>query len=169
MKNIIEQLESYGFKKAGSWYITENTKELDFVLNEEFENKRVIYAFVDNAEVKYIGICDDEKTTLKDRMEKYKNKQGGSTNERIHYELKNSLKSGNKRIEIFALEIMKDEDGIKVPNEVIKKLAEDVGGVEKLLVMRFTPVWNIKYKEKLIKFLSGLTEVEVRILWNKLK
>jgi hypothetical protein len=168
-----ELLGKYGFKKVGRWYIKDDTHNLDFEFYdeqdvEELKNKRVIYAFVFDKEVKYIGICKDEKTTLENRMEKYKNKQGGGTNERIHYEIKNCLinrkvnRKRKKEVEIYAIEVGKKE-------ELVRKIAETIEDkdVERLLIIRFDPVWNKEYREKWIKFSpTKFIEIEVRILYK---
>ena len=83
-------IKSFGFEKIGEWRLDNSENKITFKL-EKFEKERVIYAFVVDREVKYIGVCNGNNTTLKDRMNRYKYKQGGSTNKRINNEIKRYL------------------------------------------------------------------------------
>jgi len=78
----VRELEKIGFVKVGKWYF--NGKGLlSFIINK-IKRKRVLYAFVIDDEVKYIGSCEERMTTFKERMKRYKYKQGAGTNERIY-------------------------------------------------------------------------------------
>ena len=120
----------------------ESTKSgIDFELND-FEDERVIYAFVVDGKVNYIGICESSKTTFKDRMKKYKYLQGGGTNERIAKEIKKCLEDG-KTVEIFALkpELLVQYKGLEIKNKGLE--VDLVRGLEYPLIEKLNPKWNI--------------------------
>ena len=127
-------LKNYGFVKVGRWKLNENIKSgIDFELND-LEEERVVYAFVVDGKVKYIGIC--EKKTLKDRMNDYKLLRGGDADNRIAEKIKNHLKN-EITVEIFAL---KPKSGLI---RQYKGLDVDlVGGLKRPLIEELDPEWN---------------------------
>jgi len=146
-------LRNYGFVKVGRWKLNENIKSgIDFELMD-FKEERVIYAFVVDGETKYIGICESSKTTLEGRMKKFRNLQGGGTNERIANEIKKCLEDG-KTVEIFALkpELVVQYKGLELTIQhndvelVIKNKGLEVDlvrGLEYPLIEKLNPEWNI--------------------------
>jgi len=130
------KLDNYGLIEVGEWKLKESLKSgITFELNR-FKGERVIYVFVVENEVKYIGICNNSTTTLKDRMNRYKNLQGGSTNERIVKEIKDYLKQG-KDVKIFAL---KPDSTVQYNGLNI----DLVKGLENPLIEKLKPDWNIQ-------------------------
>lgn len=117
-------LESYGFVEVGEWYLSNSDLKLRL---DKLADKRVVYAFVVNDEVRYVGICDYPKTTLKDRMESQR------YNKNMPCLIKAALKQ-NKAVRIFAL----------APKESgYKDLKVDlVRGLEYPLINRLKPEWN---------------------------
>jgi len=96
------ELDDYGFVEVGKCELKESLKSgVRFELYD-FKGERVIYAFVVNDGVKYVGVCDSTITTLKDRMSRYQGLIGWSTNERIANKIKDCLKR-EKIVKIFAL------------------------------------------------------------------
>ena len=70
------KLARYGFAEAGQWRLSERTKSgITFELTR-LADRRVIYAFVAGGEVKYIGICEKDTTTLRKRMTSFKYQRG---------------------------------------------------------------------------------------------
>ena len=134
-------LRNYGFVRVGRWKLNKsndksNKSEIDFELND-LDKERVIYAFVVGDKVKYIGICESSKTTLENRMIKFKNRQGGGTNKRIADEIERCLKNG-KTVEIFVL---------KPKLSVFYKGLVEIDiiiGLEYPLIKKLKPEWNIK-------------------------
>jgi len=130
------ELDNYGFVEVGKWKLKERLKSgIAFELHR-FKEERVVYAFVIDDEAKYIGICDNTSTTLKNRMSRYQSLQGAGTNERIADKIKDCLKRG-KTIKIFALK----------PKSTLqyKGLNVDlVKGLENPLIKRLKPEWNIQ-------------------------
>ncbi len=132
MKKLLE----FGFKQVGNCRLdTSLTSGVRFVIND-FSNERVIYAYITENQVKYIGICDNTKTTLKTRMNSYQAMQGSGTNERITKLIKGYLKEG-KAVNILAWKPETDFilKGMKI--DLIK-------GLENPLIQELKPKWNIK-------------------------
>ena len=130
---MINRLEEYGFKKVGKWELNSliKSKTKFFLIN--YEKERVIYAFVIKDEVKYIGICQNINTTLKDRMSRYQGKAGGTTNKENIEKIRNELENGN---EVFIYALIPD-------NLVVKDLMVDmIKGLETPLIKYFKPKWN---------------------------
>jgi len=133
--NKIEQLKKLNFEKVGKWFLENN--EPNYLINndkKEYESERVIYAFTNEEKPLYIGICEANTTTLKNRLYKYKKKQGRSTNERILNEIGKELIRGHK-IYIYALkpEIIYYYDSLEI---------DTVRGLEYPLIRKFNPEWN---------------------------
>ena len=84
-------INDYGFVEAGRWELKETLKSgITFKLHR-FDNDRVMYAFVTDDDVMYIGICDVSTTTLKYRMERYKSWAGAGHNKEIAQKIKRCL------------------------------------------------------------------------------
>ena len=130
-------LNNYGFTEVGKWELKEDTKSgITFSLTD-YEDDRVIYAFVVDEEVKYIGVCESNTTTLKEKMNKYENLQGDS--KRIAGKIKECLTQG-KDVNIFAL---RQELGCLFE---YKGLTVDLlKGIENPLIEELKPEWD---KEK---------------------
>lgn len=104
------------------------------ITNQQPERERVGYAFIVDGEVKYIGVCESSTTTLKDRMSRYKNWQGGGTNKRIAKKIKGCLE--NKRVvKIFAL-------NPRSPCKYNDLDVDLVKGLENPLIEKLEPKWN---------------------------
>jgi len=72
-------LSNYGFVEAGKWKLKKNsTSGVTFKLHN-FEKERVVYAFVVEDKVKYVGVCGSTTTTLEKRMMRYKNPEKKET------------------------------------------------------------------------------------------
>ena len=128
-------LNNYGFVEVGKWKLKGSLKSgVTFELYE-FGDERVIYAFVVEDAVKYIGVCENTATTLESRMGRYKNMQGAGTNERIVNKIKKCLKQG-KSIKIFAL---KPKSTLQYKNLNI----DLIKGLENPLIQKLKPEWNI--------------------------
>ena len=104
------ELEKYGFVQAGEWRLCQDVKSGVAFRLSGFESERVVYAFVIDESIKYIGICDKDTTTLQDRLERYKSRQGRrrkseggeNTNQRNARLIKEHLETG-RHVLIFAL------------------------------------------------------------------
>ena len=85
------ELDNYGFVEVGKWELKEHLNSGVAFELYGFKEERVVYAFVIDDEAKYIGVCDNTSTTLKNRMSRYQSLQGAGTNERIANKIKDCL------------------------------------------------------------------------------
>ena len=135
MKNI----STYGFILVGQWINSATVKSGITYKLTTLSSERAVYAFVVDSTPKYIGICEKDTTTLKDRMGRYKNQQGGggsstSTNERVSINIKQMLDQG-KIVEIYALNPSQKDIFVDLQVDLVK-------GLENPLVAIFKPEWN---------------------------
>ena len=134
LKEFKVGLDYYDFVEVGKWSLKKTRKSgIAFELCR-LEDERVIYAFVADSEMKYIGVCEKNTTTLKNRMNRYQGLQGGSTNKRIANEIKDHLKQG-KPVKIFAL-----KPGTSCRYKDLN--ADLVRGLENPLIEKLKPKWN---------------------------
>jgi hypothetical protein len=122
-------LQQYGFIEAGEWYLFDKFRSKVKAKLSRLADKRVVYAFVVDDEVKYVGICDSDKTTLEKRM--------GSQrfNKNMPDLIRTTLEEG-KAVKILAL----------VPEELeYKGLKLDlVWPLEQALIAQLKPKWNVE-------------------------
>ena len=131
---MINNLNNYDFEAVGGWKLEKHLNSGITYELHKFERERVIYAFVVDGRVNYIGVCDNTGTTLKDRMNRYKFWQGSGNNKRIANKIKECLEQ-KKSVEIFAL---KPELECKY-----KDLNIDlIKGLENPLIEKLNPDWN---------------------------
>jgi hypothetical protein len=129
-------LHNLGFMHVGTWSLYRNNKSgISFTLNS-LRDQRVVYAFVVDDDIKYIGVCDNTSTTLADRMSRYKNMQGTGTNKRIAERIQDCLIHG-RSVRIFALLPQTPVQYCGVPVDLVK-------GLENPLIRLLTPQWNIQ-------------------------
>jgi len=127
-------LEKYGFRPAGSWRPHKVASGIGYQL-DAFVNDRVVYAFVVEDRVMYIGICDKDTTTLKSRMSRYQTRQGSGTNERVAGQIRRCLTAG-KAVRIYALRPDGEECRYKGLN------VDLVRGLENPVIRALQPPWN---------------------------
>jgi hypothetical protein len=126
----MDDLYQVGFELVGNWQLVSN--ELMLNLEQMGSSSNVLYAFVMNGKVQYIG-----KTTqpLKSRMLGYLRPVATqSTNLRNHEYIKNALRKG-EIIQIFALR----DNGLMRIGPYHLNLA---AGLEDSLIASFRPKWN---------------------------
>ena len=121
-------LESYGFMEAGEWDLSERHKSKIEARLSRLADERVVYAFVVDNEVKYVGICDSLNTVLKDRMSSQR------FNKEMPHLIETTLKE-NRAVKIFALKPEQVEyKGLRV--DMVRGLEYPV--IERLEI----PEWN---------------------------
>jgi len=122
-------LESYGFIEVGEWHLSNGKIKPRL---DKLGDKRVVYAFVVDDEVKYVGICDSPETTLKDRM-------GSQRYNKNMPSLIKAVLEEKTVVKIFAL----------VPEEFEYKglKADLVRGLEYPLIEQLNPKWNDELKK----------------------
>jgi uncharacterized protein YerC len=134
------ELIKHGFIKAGRCQLNGRryVSGVETILSR-FKDERVIYCFVVDDIIEYIGICDSQNRTLDKRMKKYTSrashqKNNTGTSLEIIKKIKKCLEQG-KIVEIYAL---------KPPNNYnYENLKIDlVRGLEYTLIEKFSPSWN---------------------------
>ncbi|MBK8806994.1 MAG: GIY-YIG nuclease family protein [Bacteroidales bacterium] len=134
----MDRLIKIGFAKVGIWESL-NSNQIQFVLNSNHFTKDLLYSFIIDGEIKYIG-----KTiqSLCDRMNGYKNPgTSQTTNIRINKVIKGLLNHGNI-VDIF---ILADNGLLSFGGFRINLAA----GLEDTLIKEINPEWNMKGKEKI--------------------
>jgi len=137
MKSKLDLLQ-LGFSNAGAWQLYPRKKSGVQAHLSAYHKERVIYAFLVADECKYIGICENSDTTLADRMGRYENKVGGSTNKRICELIQQSLATG-RSVEIMALKPEASFEFAELKVDLVK-------GLENPMIQWADPQWNIKGK-----------------------
>jgi hypothetical protein len=127
-------LAEIGFERAGAWRLESVAKSGVRFMLHAYRNDRVVYAFVVDDTVAYIGICDGSGTTLVDRMSRYQNMVGAGTNERVVGLIRQKLSEG-REVLIYAL---KPAPGPKHLNFAV----DYIKGLEFPLIERLKPAWN---------------------------
>ncbi|WP_255069420.1 hypothetical protein [Lacihabitans sp. LS3-19] len=99
----MEKLTEIGFEKVGNWEISKkDTSVIEHTISSHSDRTDLIYAFVSDNQVKYIGMTD---STLHTRMGLYKsgkNASAGSTNKKVYVEIL-SLLNSQKKVDIYVL------------------------------------------------------------------
>ncbi|MEO0111221.1 MAG: hypothetical protein ABIK77_02620 [candidate division WOR-3 bacterium] len=143
----IKQLKKYGFKYVGRWLKVKSKIDFEFESKfKDYKEKRVIYAFVVDNKVRYIGCCQKRDKTLGDRLKSYKygigkvgkvrktGKAGKETYKWVAQNIKECLEN-NKVVKIFALE---PKGKIRYKN----LLVDLINGLENPLINKFNPKWK---------------------------
>ena len=132
----MNRLIKIGFQCAGHWKLDDD--RLICELTSQMNTPKVLYAFVSNGEIKYIG-----KTTrsLKGRMLNYQNSDPSqSTNIKNNKNIKALLKAG-EAVDIFVL----PDNGLLHYGRFHINLA---AGLEDSLISDISPPWNGKSSER---------------------
>jgi hypothetical protein len=127
----MNRLLEIGFVSVGHWTIQENT--LKYILATHHTSKNVLYSFISNGHIKYIG---KTKLELSQRMYGYQNPgPTQSTNKRVHSEIKKSLLN-DEPVDIF---ILADNGLLRYGNFIINLAS----GLEDTLIYVINPKWNL--------------------------
>lgn len=122
-------LKSYGFIEAGEWHLSNGHVKPRL---HKFADTRVVYAFVVDDEVRYVGICDYPKTTLKKRMNTQR------YNKNMPDLIRKALEQ-KRVVKIFALEPEELKyQGLKI---------DLVRGLERPFIDKLNPKWNDDLKK----------------------
>lgn len=142
----MNRLFDIGFQSAGHWHLIDD--ELSFELLRHGPKKNILYAFVSDGEVKYVG-----KTiqSLTKRLNGYKNPGSTqSTNIKNNGFIKELLRSG-AAVDILAL----PDNGLLHYGQFHLNLA---AGLEDDLISTLQPEWNGKQNKTL--FTDSVTEAD---------
>lgn len=131
----MNRLINIGFISIGHWYTDDSG--VKFKLSSHHSTKNVLYTFISNGVVKYIGKTSRQ---LNQRMSGYQNPAPTqTTNIRVNNKI-NTLLRNNDRIDIF---ILVDNGLLKYGNFNINLAA----GLEDSLIQEINPGWNITGKK----------------------
>lgn len=126
----LQQLLGLGFEEVGHWFLEGD--QVTFTLDKSSKEANILYSFVVNGEVKYIG---KSVQTLHKRMYLYK--QGGGsqiTNIRNKAEIKACLeKEHHVKIYVLVPDLQMDYKGMPI---------NIAAGLEDNLIMLIKPEWN---------------------------
>jgi len=126
----MDKLLEIGFQYAGKW--TNYNDNLDFELINFSDNKNILYAFIVDKRIMYIG---KSKRTLYKRMYNYKkNDETQSTNINNNLRIKEFLSNG-KTVEIY---VFVDKGLLSYGNFSINLSA----GLEDSIIEIIQPEWN---------------------------
>jgi hypothetical protein len=135
----MNRLLKIGFACVGNWTLTD-TYQLVLNLRSNNSSKNVLYSFVSNGIIKYIGKSIQK---LEDRLYGYKNPGNSqSTNIRVNKQLIDQLKQGHP-IDIL---ILNDNGHLSFGEFKINIAA----GLEDALIYEISPDWNYSGKKKII-------------------
>jgi hypothetical protein len=128
---IMQKIVRIGFENVGQWFMANGN--INFNLNKFAENNNILYAFIVNNEIKYIG---KSTKTLAERMGQYKNPGiSQKTNIRNNQHIKDCLLRGNEvYIYVFA-----DSGMLSYGSFQINLSA----GLEDSIIKKYDPEWNI--------------------------
>lgn len=129
---IDERFLNVGFEKVGQWRFLQD-QQLDFQLDQMGNDAHVIYSFVSNSQILYIGKTSRK---LKERMAGYKNPgPSQKTNKRNNANIRRLLEGGES-VDIFAYS--HDEDIF------FRGIVIDVAdAIEAPLIAMLKPKWNL--------------------------
>ena len=126
----MKRLTDIGFLRAGYWFIEND--ELKYNLTSFNSEKNILYCFVCNNTIKYIG---KSVKTVSQRMYGYKNPSiSQRTNYRVNKEIKEFLKEGN----VIDICILVHNGLLKFGDFRINIAA----GLEDTLIAEIKPEWN---------------------------
>lgn len=126
------ELKEYGFRKVGAWTLQNGQLKPEYE-DDQLVDERVIYAYVADRKVKYIGICQADETTLRKRLSKHKWNKKTKKLKSVKY-LRDALKE-KQRVAIYAWYPAKKRIYEKLQIDLIK-------GLESPLICRFKTVKN---------------------------
>ena len=152
MKNINE----LGFEKVGKWSF--KNELFKFELNDNYTNRNILYSFVIEDEIKYIG---KSIKTISQRLNGYKNPNiTQRTNFRLNNLIIEKLKEG-KEVEIY---LFVDNAELNYRGKNINLSA----GLEDNLIAEYLPEWNSLGKNrKLSKQKKGIKIEEKENIMEK--
>ena len=134
MGNNLKSIEELGFKYAGKWELGKGEK-LFVSIEQEWQERKVLYAFVVDNEIKYLGKTNRK---LKDRMLSVVHcDETQKVNRKNLENIKGILKNGGNVL-IYAMsnsEIVKNAEKFAV-------LMNYVAGTEDGLINELSPEWN---------------------------
>ncbi len=140
---MISDLIELGFTKTGIWELNERYRSGVNMNLFQLNDQRVVYSFVVDSLIKYMGICDENERTLEMRMQRYRSraphqKSKTGTSLEIILKIRKCLEEG-KTVEIYALKP-------SINNYYFGLEVDLIRGLEYPLIRKFRPPWNKRGK-----------------------
>jgi hypothetical protein len=146
MKKLIE----LGFKKVGKWSFEKGI--FKFELNDNYTNKNILYSFVIDNDIKYIG---KSIKTISQRLNGYRKPNiSQRTNFRLNNLIIEKLKTG-KKVEIY---LFVDNSNLSYRGKEINLSA----GLEDNLIADFLPEWNQLGKSRKPTEIKKIIKIETK-------
>ena len=147
----MNKLTDIGFKKVGKWSF-ENSS-FQYELNENYTTKNILYAFVIDNEIKYIG---KSIKTISQRLNGYRRPNiSQRTNFRLNNLIIEKLRE-EKEVEIYLFE---DNAELNYKGKKINLSA----GLEDNLIAEFLPEWNYLGKNRKLSKQKKVIKIENKI------
>lgn len=128
----LKELSDLGFEKVGGWSLQNG--ELQFHLENSAQESKILYAFVVDGVVKYIG---KSQQTLRKRINLYKNgDHSQKTNIRVRKKITEALLNKN----IVSIYVFIN----KIPLYYSDMEIDLAAGLESGMIAKFNPEWNIQ-------------------------
>ena len=137
----MERLNKLGFQKVGSWKLTEDG-EIKYVIMSDSETKNLVYCFVSEGKIKYVGKTSQP---LSFRMDKYYKPGKNSNSNYVIHEKIIALLNRKRAVTIW---ILPDKGELKYRNLTLN-LAD---------ALEMALIKNIEYK---------IWNKQVRYFWEK--
>ncbi|CAH8282115.1 hypothetical protein EV196_11084 [Mariniflexile fucanivorans] len=144
----MKKLTEIGFKKVGKWSFENNL--FQFELNANYTTKNILYSFVIEYEIKYIG---KSVKTISQRLNGYRRP---NISQRTNFRLNNLIIEklrGGKEVEIYLFE---DNAELNYKEKKINLSA----GLEDNLIAEFLPEWNYLGKNGKLSKQKKIIEIE---------
>jgi len=151
----MNRLLNMGFINVGHWTLTNDNLKYNLISNQTTKN--ILYSFVSNGEIKYVG---KTTTELNRRMYGYQNPSPSqSTNLRVNERIKELLKK-DKPVDIF----IHVDNGLLRYGDLKINLA---AGLEDSLIYDLNPKWNFSGKNRLEEDIESNNEDSIIINNNR--
>jgi len=134
-------LEELGFKYAGKWVLDNGGKIKADLIEAKKELKNVLYAFVVNEKVVYVG----KTVSLAQRMRNYRNNlnDGQFTNRKVNCEITQEIAKSDKDVLIYVL----SKDDVNHQIENFNDLIKIPTSLEDRVIGKLSPEWNEQGKD----------------------
>lgn len=138
MENKLEFIEKLGFKYAGKWKLDNDKKIKANLIEEKKAQTKVLYAFVVDETVKYVGVT----TSLAQRMLNYRNNldENQYANRRNNENITEILKDEKSKKDVLIYTL--SENDVKKEAKEIKDLITYTTGLEDKLIEKMNLTEN---------------------------
>jgi len=141
MSSSLGFIEELGFKYAGKWVLDGGGKIKADLIEAKKELKNVLYAFVVDEKVVYVG----KTVSLAQRMRNYRNNldDGQFTNRKVNCEITQEIAKSDKEVLIYVL----SKDDVNSQIENFNDLIKIPVSLEDGVIGKLSPKWNEQGKD----------------------